>query len=78
MPGVDGYWLIRQVKMLESQQGIKLPAIALTALASEEERLQALNAGFQMHVTKPVDLNQLLNEISAIVLHNSNPVQMIA
>lgn len=54
MPGEDGYSLIRQVRALEAFQGAVLPAIA-TAYAGEAERVQALEAGFQMHVSKPVD-----------------------
>jgi CheY-like chemotaxis protein len=55
MPGEDGYSLIRQVRALEAFQGEVLPAIALTAYVGEAERVQALEAGFQMHVSKPVD-----------------------
>lgn len=60
MPQVDGYELIRKIRIKESQQGGFLPAIALTAYARDEERLMALNAGFQTHVSKPVEPMELV------------------
>jgi CheY-like chemotaxis protein len=60
MPGVDGYSLIRQVRTLSSEQGGMIPAVALTAYASEEQRTLALESGFQMHVSKPVDPAELV------------------
>ncbi len=58
MPYEDGYALIRKVRALDAEQG-RIPAIALTAYAREEDRTQALSAGFQMHIAKPVNLVQL-------------------
>jgi signal transduction histidine kinase/CheY-like chemotaxis protein len=55
MPGEDGLELIRTVRRLDAAQGRNTPAAALTALARGEDRRQALNAGYQMHVTKPID-----------------------
>jgi CheY-like chemotaxis protein len=49
MPERDGYWLIRQVRGRDNGNG-KLPAVALTAFAREEDRDRALQAGFQMHL----------------------------
>lgn len=60
MPEVDGYELIRQIRIQESQQGGFLPAIALTAYARDEERLLALDAGFQTHVSKPIEPIELV------------------
>jgi len=59
MPGTDGYELIRQVRALPSDRGAKVPAIALTAYTRIEDRLQALRAGYDMHVPKPVELTEL-------------------
>jgi PAS domain S-box-containing protein len=59
MPGTDGYDLIRQVRALPSDRGGKIPAIALTAYTRVEDRLQALRAGYDMHVPKPVELAEL-------------------
>ncbi|MDB5353668.1 MAG: two-component hybrid sensor and regulator [Phycisphaerales bacterium] len=55
MPDEDGYDLIRAVRALSPEQGGKIPAIALTAYAREEDRLRALDAGFQAHLPKPID-----------------------
>ena len=54
MPEMDGYMLIRQVRSLPLEQGGLIPAIALTAYAGEVDQQQALSAGFQMHLAKPV------------------------
>ncbi|WP_256973051.1 CheR family methyltransferase [Nostoc sp. T09] len=59
MPEDDGYWLIRQVRSLSAEAGGQIPAVALTAYASEAERQQAIEAGFQVHVAKPVEPVQL-------------------
>ena len=59
MPGTDGYDLIRQVRLLPPDRGAKVPAIALTAYTRIEDRLQALRAGYDMHVPKPVELAEL-------------------
>jgi ATP-binding cassette subfamily B protein len=71
MPDVDGYETLRRIRALESQRGVsfskRLPAIALTALARPEDRLQALNAGFRMHVAKPVELAELIVVIANLV-----------
>lgn len=63
MPGEDGYALIRKVREREEKQQQILPAIALTAYAMESDREKALDAGFQMHVTKPVDPDRLVRAI---------------
>jgi PAS domain S-box-containing protein len=55
MPGQDGYAMISQLRNTERRHGSRaIPAIALTAYASEEERRRTLAVGFQMHVHKPV------------------------
>ena len=58
MPGNDGYELIRRLR--EMPGGRSVAAVALTALARGEDRTRALRAGFQMHVAKPVDFNELV------------------
>ena len=55
MPNEDGYALIRKVRDLTSEEGGQVPAIALTAFARIQDRLQVLSAGYQMHVPKPVE-----------------------
>jgi len=62
MPGEDGYALIDKVRRLNTTQA-RLVAIALTAHARPEDRLRALDAGFQWHLAKPVDPAELLSVI---------------
>jgi CheY-like chemotaxis protein len=59
MPGLDGYSLIRKVRDLESQNGDRIPAVALTAHARAEDRERALQAGFQIHISKPIAPGEL-------------------
>lgn len=67
MPGQDGYALIRQVRRLPADQGGAIPAAALTAYAREGDRLQALEAGFQMHIPKPIEPVQLITVVIKLV-----------
>jgi CheY-like chemotaxis protein len=59
MPGEDGYELIRQVRSLPHKEGGSIPAAALTAYATSQDRLKVLTAGFQTHLTKPVEPREL-------------------
>ncbi len=59
MPQEDGYTLIRQLRALPTDQGGGIPAVALTAYARAADRTQALLAGFQLHVPKPVNPAEL-------------------
>ena len=61
MPGTDGYTLMRQIRALPV--AAHLPAIALTAYARDEDRQEAIAAGFQQHVAKPVEPSNLINAI---------------
>jgi PAS domain S-box-containing protein len=60
LPEVDGYELIRKIRENENGTGKRLPAAALTAFARTEDRLKALSAGFNMHITKPVEPAELI------------------
>ncbi|MDQ3805555.1 MAG: PAS domain S-box protein [Acidobacteriota bacterium] len=66
MPGEDGYQLIRRVRALGLERGGRVPAIALTAYARVEDRMQALRAGYQMHVPKPVELAELAAIVASL------------
>lgn len=66
MPGADGYSLIRRVRSLPKQRGRDIPAIALTAYARSEDRMRAFAAGFQMHIPKPVEPDQLLTSVASL------------
>jgi CheY-like chemotaxis protein len=63
---MDGYSLIRKVRVMEQEGVERIPAIALTAHAREEDRLKALEAGFQLHVTKPVESDELIAMIKSL------------
>ncbi len=59
LPLVDGYSLMRQIRELGPGEGGRIPAIALTAYAGVEDARRAFSAGYQLHVTKPVDPHEL-------------------
>jgi CheY-like chemotaxis protein/two-component sensor histidine kinase len=67
MPDEDGYEMIRRVRALPDESGGRVPAIALTAYARVEDRMQALRAGYQMHVPKPVELAELVAVAASLV-----------
>ena len=66
MPEEDGYTFIESVRSQGPEAGGSIPAIALTAFARAEDRRRALAAGFQMHVTKPVDPVELITVIASV------------
>ncbi|HVL57163.1 MAG TPA: CHASE domain-containing protein [Burkholderiaceae bacterium] len=66
MPGVDGYEFMRRVRALPSEQGGNVPAAAITAYARHEDRLEALRAGFQTHVVKPVGPEEFVAVVAAL------------
>lgn len=67
MPLMDGYMLLREVRKLPPEQGGQIPAIALTAYAGEINYNQAMAAGFQKHLPKPVDPGDLATAIDKII-----------
>jgi len=67
MPDEDGYQLVRKIRARPAEAGGRVPAIALTAYARTEDRLQALRAGYHMHVPKPVELAELVAVVSSLV-----------
>ena len=60
MPGEDGLGLLRRLRSLPASEGGLTPAVALTAHAGTEQRIQTLSAGFQIHVPKPVQPAELV------------------
>lgn len=66
MPEVDGYMLMRQIRDLPAERGGQIPAIALTAFAGEINYQQAMSAGFQSHISKPVDTTKLIKAIISL------------
>jgi len=66
MPEHDGYELITRLRARPAEQGGQVPAVALTAFARVQDRVRILAAGFQMHVTKPVDPSELAAVVASI------------
>jgi signal transduction histidine kinase len=71
MPEVDGYGLIRKLRKLKSKRAKQIPALALTAYATDEDRILALSAGFQMHLPKPIEPENLVSSIAAALGRNT-------
>ena len=67
MPEEDGYALIRQVRARESTAGGHVPAVALTAFASQSDREQALALGFEEHLAKPTSPSELARTVARLV-----------
>ncbi|MBD2113884.1 MULTISPECIES: ATP-binding protein [Cyanophyceae] len=73
MPNTDGYQLMRQIRTLPPEQGGTIAAIALTAYAGELDQQQALAAGFQLHLAKPVEPKDLMKAIATLGLGHASP-----
>lgn len=71
MPVQDGYSLIRQVRALELPGGRRIPAVAMTAYARDIDRTNAIAAGFQKHLSKPVTPDQLVAVVAHLLLKPS-------
>ena len=67
MPEEDGYSFIREVREAERNNGVNIPAIALTGYVRIEERMRALEAGYQMFVPKPVEAGELVSIIIGLI-----------
>jgi CheY-like chemotaxis protein len=63
LPGEDGFSFMQKVRRLAPERGGQVPAAALTALASDEDRQRAMQSGFQMHMTKPIDAARLVGVV---------------
>jgi PAS domain S-box-containing protein len=66
MPGEDGYQLIARIRALPAGQGRDTPAAAITAHVRAEDRRRAINAGYQIHIPKPVDPLTLVTAVAAL------------
>lgn len=63
MPAADGYWLIGRVRAMAEAEGGRTPAFALTAYAGGADRARAIDAGFDAHFAKPVDIDALIDAL---------------
>jgi CheY-like chemotaxis protein len=66
MPGEDGYSLIQKVRALPPHRGGRVPAAAVTARTSAEDRRRVLAEGFQLHVPKPVGGEELVSAVARL------------
>jgi len=66
MPGMDGYEFIRKIRALPAHQGGNVPAATLTARVATDDRMESVLAGFQGHVRKPVDTDQLTHVVATL------------
>ena len=73
LPEEDGYSLMRRIRALPRERGGGIPAAALTAYARTEDRMQALLAGFQIHVPKPVQPAELIAVVASLAARNAPP-----
>jgi len=64
MPGEDGFALLARVRALAAEDGGLVPAIALTAYARSDDRRRVLAAGYQVHLSKPVDPDELISAVA--------------
>jgi PAS domain S-box-containing protein len=73
MPEEDGYVMIRKVRALSAERGGLTPAAALTAYAGDAARERSLDAGFQVHLSKPIDPGDLISAIRKLLESNGRP-----
>jgi CheY-like chemotaxis protein len=67
MPEMDGYAFLRQIRALGNEMASAVPVVALTAFAGAENRLKTEQAGFQVHLDKPIDPPQLIDTINTLI-----------
>ncbi len=66
MPNESGYALLEKIRALPEEHGGQIPAIALTAFTRAQDRMRALSSGFQSHVSKPVEPDELATVIASL------------
>jgi signal transduction histidine kinase/ActR/RegA family two-component response regulator len=76
MAGEDGYSLMRKVRALASSEVSSIPAIALTSLSRARDRWETANAGFQLHVPKPIDA-QTLAHVGATLMNRTGAMAAV-
>ncbi len=74
MPEEDGYTFIKEIRQLPPNDGGQTPAIALTGYVRVEDRLRALQAGYQMFVPKPIEATELCMIIASVLSGNKETV----
>ena len=67
MPEMDGYMLIQQIRTMAPEQGGRIPAIALTGYAREGDAVAAVGAGYERHIAKPIEPNELVRIVASLI-----------
>ena len=67
MPVMNGYEAARQIRSLENEKLASIPILAMTANAFEEDKQEALKNGMNGHIAKPIDIENLLNTLDAVL-----------
>jgi len=67
MPEIDGYEFIRRLRALPEDQGGRVPALALTAYARLEDAAKAMSSGYQAHIAKPINPEELSAAIARLL-----------
>jgi CheY-like chemotaxis protein len=75
LPDEDGNALLRRVRKLDEAEGGAIPAIAVTAYATAEDRRTALSAGFDDYMTKPLDVMRLIDAVQQLVRGPSSSIR---
>jgi CheY-like chemotaxis protein len=73
MPEEDGYVLIRKIRARSAEKSGGVPAAALTAYATTEDRVSILAAGFQMYLSKPADPSELIAVVASLAARRRRP-----
>jgi PAS domain S-box-containing protein len=72
MPDQDGYELIRRIREMDSARGGAIPAVALTAYARDDDRRRSMDAGYQVHLSKPVEPAELFRVLVQLAAEHEN------
>src|SRR5262249_40904196 len=67
MPDEDGYELMQKIRALSEKAGGLTPAIALTGYATRKDRERSLASGYQLHIGKPIEQNELVLALSSLI-----------
>ena len=78
MPGADGYELLREIRARDVARGVRRPVIAVTAMASVEDQARLIGAGFDLHVTKPIDPRELIAAVAAVTQPGADMARRVA
>jgi CheY-like chemotaxis protein len=73
MPEEDGYSLMRRIRDWEQGRDLQLPSVALTSYNRTEDRVNAIGAGYKMHIAKPVEPEEMVAVIKSLASRGKSP-----